>query len=167
MHKTYIATCGTGGLSVGTDGWAASNESDLWFTCRCLLGQILFKPSSTHSILPHGSYFLVLRVIETIFDPSTPSRPNIAAGTSQSTNFRLTQRQITLKRILMGMVYWLSQCEVTWETGREATSSQLDANTHRRRKQSRSLVFQNGSKISLAGAAISIIFVATKHVFCR
>ena len=62
------------------------------------MNQILFKLSSTHNILPHGSYFLVLRVIETIFAPATPGKPNKAAGTSQSTNFRLTQGQITLKK---------------------------------------------------------------------
>ena len=49
--------------------------------------------------------FLVLRLIETAFAQATPSRPNIAAGTSQSTNFCLTQGQNTLKFPLMGMVY--------------------------------------------------------------
>ena len=49
--------------------------------------------------------FLVLRLIETAFAQATPSRPNIAAGMSHSTNFCLTQGQSTLKFPLMGMVY--------------------------------------------------------------
>ena len=65
----------------------------------------LCSSNSTHSIFPHGSYLLVLRLIETAFAQATPSRPNIAAGTSQSTNFRLTQGLSTLKFPLMGMVY--------------------------------------------------------------
>ena len=52
-------------------------------------------------------------LIETAFAQATPSRPNIAAGKSQSTNlstnlptnFRFTQGQSTLKFPLMGMVY--------------------------------------------------------------
>ena len=53
----------------------------------------------------NSSYFLKLRLIETIFAQATPSRPNIAAGTSQSTNFCHTQGQSTLKFPLVGMVY--------------------------------------------------------------
>ena len=52
-----------------------------------------------------GSYLLVSRLIETAFAQATPSMPNIAAGTSQSTNFRLTQGQSTLKFRLMARYY--------------------------------------------------------------
>ena len=57
----------------------------------------LCSSNSTHSILPHGSCFLVFRLIETSFVQAALSRPNIVAGKSQSTNFRLTQGQSTLK----------------------------------------------------------------------
>ena len=65
----------------------------------------LCSSNSTHSILPHGSYFLVLRLIETAFPQVTSSRPNIATRMSQSTNFSLKQGQSILKCPLMGMVY--------------------------------------------------------------
>ena len=66
----------------------------------------LCSSNSTHSILPYGSYFLVLRLIETSFTQATPSRPNMATGTFHSTNFCLTQGQSTLKFPLIGMVCW-------------------------------------------------------------
>ena len=43
-------------------------------------------------------------MIETIFAPATPSMPNIATGTSQSTNFRLTQWPSTPNFSLMGIL---------------------------------------------------------------
>ena len=99
-----------------------ANMLSLFVTCcrQLIYSALIHIPSppflcssnSTHNILPHGSYCLVLRLIETIFAQATPSRPSIAAGTSQSTNFRLTQGQSTLKFPLMGMVYTLSAPEV-------------------------------------------------------
>ena len=65
----------------------------------------LCSSNSTHCILPHGSYVLVSVAVDQNCLHSVPSRPNIAARTSQSTNFHLTQGQSTLKFPLMGMVY--------------------------------------------------------------
>ena len=47
---------------------------------------------------------LLLPLIETAFAQVTPSRPNIAAETSQSTNVRMTRVKSTLNLSLMGMV---------------------------------------------------------------